>query len=189
MLDWNDVKDNDFIKIQNANNFSLDILFRKLNIQFEEQFSQSGWTHKAICPFKDHKDDTASFFYNPEENLFHCFGCARGGKAVEFLHFFNGMSKLSAADFLLSHLNKNIILQPVKNDYGKIKESLFDFADKISEWRDKNKESFDYAEIVTYALEAYIKNHLPNDSFNFELFEARKKACLDKLLEFEDFDE
>ena len=44
---------------------------------------QAGSRWKALCPF--HTEKTPSFLVNPERQIFHCFGCGKGGSAVTFL--------------------------------------------------------------------------------------------------------
>jgi len=44
---------------------------------------QAGNRWKALCPF--HTEKTPSFLVNPERQIFHCFGCGKGGSAVTFL--------------------------------------------------------------------------------------------------------
>lgn len=43
----------------------------------------AGKNLKACCPF--HTEKTASFVVNPELQIFHCFGCARGGDVISFM--------------------------------------------------------------------------------------------------------
>src|ERR1700749_919698 len=76
--------DQKLIKLAN-DRISLAKVFKKYEIEFKQQYSPSGWTHRSLCPFKDHNERTPSFGYNPQEDKFYCFGCQRGGKAVQFI--------------------------------------------------------------------------------------------------------
>ena len=44
---------------------------------------RSGRNYKGLCPFHDEK--TPSFSVNPERQIFHCFGCGKGGNVFSFL--------------------------------------------------------------------------------------------------------
>lgn len=43
----------------------------------------SGRTYKALCPF--HKEKTPSFHVIPDKQIYHCFGCGKGGDVFAFL--------------------------------------------------------------------------------------------------------
>ncbi len=47
-------------------------------------FKKNGKGYVCRCPFPDHEDKTPSFIVTPQENLFHCFGCNRGGDIIQF---------------------------------------------------------------------------------------------------------
>jgi len=44
---------------------------------------RAGRNFKALCPF--HQEKTASFMINPDKQIYHCFGCGKGGNAFNFL--------------------------------------------------------------------------------------------------------
>lgn len=44
----------------------------------------------ALCPF--HKEKTPSFSVDPENGLYHCFGCKEGGNVFTFLQAMEGLS-------------------------------------------------------------------------------------------------
>lgn len=47
-------------------------------------FKKNGKGYACRCPFPDHDDQTPSFIVTPQENLWHCFGCNRGGDVFKF---------------------------------------------------------------------------------------------------------
>ncbi len=47
------------------------------------RLNPSGNSYKALCPF--HKEKTASFHVIPDKQIYHCFGCGKGGDVFSFL--------------------------------------------------------------------------------------------------------
>jgi DNA primase len=54
------------------------------------ELRRSGSSFKALCPF--HEEKTPSFMVNPDRQIFHCFGCGRGGNVFTFLIEIEGVS-------------------------------------------------------------------------------------------------
>ncbi|MBU0679881.1 MAG: toprim domain-containing protein [Proteobacteria bacterium] len=48
---------------------------------------KNGKGYKGPCPF--HEDSDPSFSVNPDDNLWNCFGCNKGGDAIRFVELFD----------------------------------------------------------------------------------------------------
>jgi DNA primase len=55
---------------------------------------RAGGNFLALCPF--HKEKTPSFNINPQKQIFHCFGCHKGGDIFSFLQEYEGLSFFEA---------------------------------------------------------------------------------------------
>ena len=55
---------------------------------------QTGKNFKGLCPF--HKEKTPSFIVSPEKQIFHCFGCGKGGNVFSFLMGIENISYFEA---------------------------------------------------------------------------------------------
>ena len=53
------------------------------------QIKKAGANWKANCPF--HHEKTPSFMIHPEKQIWHCFGCGKGGDVFSFLHVMEGL--------------------------------------------------------------------------------------------------
>jgi DNA primase len=62
------------------------------------RLEKSGIHYKACCPF--HQERTPSFMVNEEKNMWHCFGCGKGGDAFAFVMEIEGLSFREALTLL-----------------------------------------------------------------------------------------
>ena len=53
------------------------------------QLKKSGQGFTGLCPF--HKEKTPSFHVHPQKQIFHCFGCQKGGNIFTFLCAIEGL--------------------------------------------------------------------------------------------------
>jgi DNA primase len=62
------------------------------------QLKRVGRSYMGLCPF--HQERTPSFSIDPEQGLFYCFGCRKGGDIIRFLQEIEGMSFTEAVSAL-----------------------------------------------------------------------------------------
>jgi DNA primase len=55
---------------------------------------RSGRNFKALCPF--HPEKTPSFMVSPDKQIYHCFGCGKGGNVFSFLMEYEGVGFVEA---------------------------------------------------------------------------------------------
>ena len=71
------------------------------------------------CPFPDHQEKTPSFHVSPDKQVYHCFGCKKGGNVFTFLEQFQGMNFVQALEYLAQ---KASIPLPVDEVHDRSKE-------------------------------------------------------------------
>ena len=57
-----------------------------------------GSNYQGLCPF--HNEKTPSFSVSPAKQIFHCFGCGKGGNVFKFVMEIEGISFVEAAEKL-----------------------------------------------------------------------------------------
>ncbi|MFD0616328.1 DNA primase [Paenibacillus sp. GCM10027629] len=65
--------------------------------------SKQGKYMKGLCPF--HSEKTPSFTVTPEKQIFHCYGCGKGGNAIKFIMEIEGYSFPEAVRMLAEDAN------------------------------------------------------------------------------------
>ena len=59
---------------------------------------RSGSNLFGLCPF--HSEKTPSFSVNPDKQIYHCFGCGKGGSVINFIMEVENLSFPDAVEFL-----------------------------------------------------------------------------------------
>lgn len=109
----------------------------------------AGKNHKALCPL--HNENTPSFMVNRERQMWHCFGCGRGGDIFTFIQEMEDMDFVEALQFLaeragveLSNNFQNKTQQNLKNRLRNINEEAAEFYHNFLVQMDSAQEAREY---------------------------------------------
>jgi DNA primase len=126
------------------------------------RLKKKGRAFWANCPF--HTEKTPSFQVNPDRQIYHCFGCGKGGNVITFLIEHEKMSFIEVVQLLARKANITI------------RESATDF-------RREEIERLNYAQQV--AMEYFSKQlHLSKYRVVLESYLKTKRAISDESMEF-----
>jgi len=86
------------------------------------RLKKRGRNYMAICPFHDEK--TPSFSISPDKQIYHCFGCGKGGNAFSFLMEHESMSFVEAVRHLAAKAGIRIPERQVDSASRELYEKL-----------------------------------------------------------------
>ncbi|MDP3880570.1 MAG: DNA primase [bacterium] len=69
----------------------------------------AGKNFKGLCPF--HKEKTPSFVVSADRQVWHCFGCSRGGDVISFLMQYENLEFIEALKILADRAGVNMQLK------------------------------------------------------------------------------
>jgi len=107
----------------------------------------SGKYYKGLCPF--HTEKTPSFFVNPANNTFKCYGCNRFGDIFTFIEEKENLSFYEAIRFLIERFNLDIEFKKDKSissrdEYFKIMNESLKYFRNILFDTDEGNKAFNY---------------------------------------------
>ncbi len=116
---------------------------------------KAGQNYKGLCPF--HPEKTPSFIVSPSKQIFHCFGCGKGGDVFTFLMEHENMTFQESVSYLADKAGVNI--EKIGRDKALnrgLKETLFAIYREALLFYKKNlKES---KQSLSYLKERGLKN-------------------------------
>lgn len=113
------------------------------------QLKKSGGNYKANCPF--HHEKTPSFMVSPDKQIWHCFGCSKGGDIFAFIQEIEGMEFPEALRVLAKKANVTLSYQDPALTNKKTK--LLDILKISADWFQKQLRENPKAEIARQYLQ------------------------------------
>ncbi len=118
-------------QIKNANDI-VDVISSYLG-----PLKKAGTNWKTLCPF--HKEKTPSFNVNPIKQIFHCFGCQKGGDVLGFVKDYENVTFMEAVQRLAerAHIPLEFENDPQAGQRRHLKDELLKIHEQIARrWHD-----------------------------------------------------
>ncbi|HZZ99375.1 MAG TPA: DNA primase [Candidatus Paceibacterota bacterium] len=104
------------------------------------KLQKAGINYKGRCPF--HNEKTPSFFVTPERQIWHCFGCAKGGDMFEFIKEIEGVEFPEALKILATRAGVELeTFRPTDTHRQDAKTKLYEITELAVKFFQKQFES------------------------------------------------
>lgn len=85
---------------------------------------KAGQNFKGLCPF--HGEKTPSFVVSPERQVWHCFGCQKGGDHFSFIEDIEGIGFSESLKFLAEKAGIKLVSTPFRDQKDAQKNTLYE---------------------------------------------------------------
>ena len=94
---------------------------------------RAGANFTALCPF--HKEKTPSFNVNPHKQIFHCFGCHKGGDVFTFVKEYENIGFVDAVRRLAERAKIPLEMEqnPVAQESRHLKDQLLEIHEQLTQ--------------------------------------------------------
>lgn len=94
---------------------------------------RAGQNFTALCPF--HKEKTPSFNVTPHKQIFHCFGCHKGGDVFKFVQEYENIGFMDAIRRLAdrAHISLDVDKDPAHAQSRHLKDQLLELHEQITQ--------------------------------------------------------
>jgi DNA primase len=94
---------------------------------------KAGANFSALCPF--HKEKTPSFNVNPQKQIFHCFGCGKGGDVFTFVKEYENIGFMDAVRRLAERAKIPLEFEntPGAQESRHLKDQLLDIHEQLTQ--------------------------------------------------------
>ncbi|GAA0457630.1 DNA primase [Alkalibacillus silvisoli] len=159
------------------------------------QLTRKGRNYFGLCPF--HGENTPSFSVSPDKQIFHCFGCGKGGNVIKFTMELDSISFIEAVQNLADKTGEPLPEQYVQGSNEPFLSDALKTALEGYEWSTKlfhhvlkytsdGKEGHNYLQKRGFEqsdIEQFQLGYSPNKDQFLSTFLQNKGFKLENLLE------
>jgi len=112
-------------RVRNASDI-LDVVSQYVDLK------KRGRNYFGVCPF--HHEKTASFSVAPDKEIYHCFGCGKGGNAINFIMEYEKIEFVDAIQKLGQRFGVEVKMEGGSGGSTELRSRLYqihDFAQKV----------------------------------------------------------
>lgn len=98
--------------------------------------SRKGGNMFGLCPF--HNEKTPSFSVSPDRQIYHCFGCGKGGGVINFIMSIENLSYPDAIYFLAKRAGMTVPEESGADERPKIRQRMLALNKEAARWFNAN---------------------------------------------------
>jgi DNA primase len=154
------------------------------------KLKKAGRNFKGLCPF--HGEKTPSFVVSPDRQIFHCFGCGKGGTIFDFVMEYHHVDFGEALEDLAAQAGVTLSRRAADSKEGSIKQKILEANHLASEYYqyvltkhalgEKGKLYLKNRGISDKSIKTFTLGYSPNSWDGLYKF-LRKKGYEDELME------
>ena len=156
--------------------------------EYVQLTKRSGSNRFGLCPF--HSEKTPSFSVSPDKQIYHCFGCGKGGNVIGFIMEVENLTFPEAVEFLARRAHMEVPEDGTDRELRGRRERLFELNRQAARWFYDNLSKPEGAGSVEYihkrrltkkTVTAFGLGAAPNDWYAM-VNEMRKRGFTDTEL-------
>ena len=94
--------------------------------------TKKGANYFGLCPF--HNEKTGSFSVSPDKQIYHCFGCKKGGGVINFIMEIENLTFPEAVRFLAKRANLPVPEEEEQSGADKLRRRVLDLNRDAARW-------------------------------------------------------
>ncbi len=131
---------------------------------------KAGRNFKGLCPF--HNEKTPSFVVSPDRQIFHCFGCGKGGTIFDFIMEYEHVDFVEALEELAGVSGVTLERRPTDTPEAKLKQKIYEVNHLSSEFYhyiltkhalgEKGREYLKHRGVSDKSVKTFLLGYSPN---------------------------